>query len=226
MNSMFSTCRALTSIDISNFNMENVTTMSYMFASGSKLETIKFPENMNTSKVTEIREIFHNCQSLTNLDLNNWNTENIVDMTSAFLNCTALTNINVNHWDTRKVTEMQSIFRGCTKLTSIDLSGWETPNVDTFNAIFEGCTELKVVNCKEFSIKEGANVSAMFHECRNITDLNISKMDLSYAGSWRYTFLNVPNNVKITTNKNMKTWIETVYNPNEGTNFTNIETID
>ena len=222
MNSMFANCKGLTTIDISNFDTSNVEQMAYMFMSASKLQSITFPRQMNTSKLTTIIEIFAGCESLLNLDLNNWNTANVTDMSNAFWNCKALTEIKLESWNTEKVTNMRHMFRGCEKLTSIDLSGWKTPNVNSFDSMLSDCTQLKVVDCREFIIKEGANVAAIFHGCTSITNLNISKMDFSKVGTWGYAFYNVPINAKITTNKATKSWLQTVYKEN----FTNIETID
>ena len=50
---MFSNCSSLTSLDLSNFNTNNVETMSDMFS---------------------------NCSSLTSLNLSNFNTNNVKDM--------------------------------------------------------------------------------------------------------------------------------------------------
>ncbi len=125
MNSMFGNCIGLTTIDISNFDTSNVEQMAYMFMSASKLQSITFPRQMNTSKLTTIIEIFAGCESLLNLDLNNWNTENVENMKNAFLNCKALTTIKLESWNTGKVTTMSKMFQGCENLTQIDLSRLE-----------------------------------------------------------------------------------------------------
>ena len=54
---MFLGCSSLTSLDLSNFNTNNVTNMSYMFS---------------------------NCSSLTSLNLSNFNTNNVKYMSSMF----------------------------------------------------------------------------------------------------------------------------------------------
>ena len=53
MSSMFSHCKSLSSLDLSNFNTQNVTDMVYML---------------------------YNCKSLSSLDLSNFNTQNVIDM--------------------------------------------------------------------------------------------------------------------------------------------------
>ena len=53
MGSMFSGCNSLSSLDLSNFNTQNVTDMSYMFCG---------------------------CNSLSSIDLSNFNTQNVINM--------------------------------------------------------------------------------------------------------------------------------------------------
>ena len=69
MNSMFSGCSSLISLDLSNFNTINVTNMKGMF---------------------------NECSSLISLDLSNFNTINVIDMFIMFhgikKNCNIITN--------------------------------------------------------------------------------------------------------------------------------------
>ena len=60
MCDMFSGCSSLTSIDLSNFNTQKVTDMSYMFS---------------------------DCISLTNIDLSNFNTQKVIDISYMFSGC-------------------------------------------------------------------------------------------------------------------------------------------
>ena len=90
MEGMFANCQALTSLDVTNFNTEKVTTMKNMFA---------------------------DCQALTSLDLTNFNTAIVETMLTMFYGCSALTTIYASDkfvitkdiWDA-------VMFYGCTKL--------------------------------------------------------------------------------------------------------------
>ena len=87
---MFSGCSGLTSLDLSNFNTDNVTDMYYMF---------------------------ENCSGLTSLDLSNFNTANVTDMTSMFYGCSGLVTIYASDlFTTESVTSSSSMFSGCTSL--------------------------------------------------------------------------------------------------------------
>ena len=69
---MFGECYRLTSLDISNFNTLNVTSMGGMFSG---------------------------CTSLTSLNLSNFNTSNVIDMGGMFSGCTSLTSLNLSNFD-------------------------------------------------------------------------------------------------------------------------------
>ena len=84
---MFFNCLALTSLDLKNFNTQNVTNMEQMFA---------------------------NCEALISLDLKNFDTQNVTDMRKMFSGCAALTTINSNTaW---QCPESENMFADCTKL--------------------------------------------------------------------------------------------------------------
>ena len=70
MNSMFQECKALTSLDLTNFNTMNVTNMICMFGSCSALTTIYVSEKFVTNQVTNIysREMFYGCEKLNGYD--------------------------------------------------------------------------------------------------------------------------------------------------------------
>jgi surface protein len=74
---MFAYCSSLTSLDLSNFNTENVTWMTSMFI---------------------------HCSSLTSLDLTNYNTANVTRMDLMFYGCSSLTSLDLSHFDMSSVT--------------------------------------------------------------------------------------------------------------------------
>ena len=82
-NWMFSYCSSLTSLDLSNFNTNNVTNMGSMFYNCSSLISLNL-SNFNTNNVTNMGGMFSDCSSLTYLDLSNFNTNNVKEMWAIF----------------------------------------------------------------------------------------------------------------------------------------------
>ena len=104
-NFMLSGCESLSSIDLSNFNTQNVTNMGYMFYNCNSLTSLDL-SNFNTQKVTNMESMFDDCNSLSSLDLSNFNTQNVTNMESMFSGCNLLSSLDFSNFNTQNVTEM------------------------------------------------------------------------------------------------------------------------
>ena len=122
MQKMFSNCKNLSSLDLSNFNTEKVTDMNKMFYKCNKLSSLDL-SNFNTEKVTNMSGMFYYCNNLSSLDLSNFNTEKVTNMSGMFFGCSALTTIYASdNFKTDKVTVGSNMFGGCTNLKGYDSS--------------------------------------------------------------------------------------------------------
>ena len=140
---MFYRCNSLTSLDVSNWNTNNVTDMSYMFNYCRDLTSLNV-SNWDTSNVTNMYYMFGDC-NLTTLDVSNWDTSNVTNMSHMFYNCYDLTSLDVSNWNTSNVTSMDSMFENCNSLTSLDVSNWDTSNVTDMYYMFFNCNKLTTV---------------------------------------------------------------------------------
>lgn len=117
MGFMFYDCYALTSLDVSKFDTQNVKNMSYMF---------------------------YNCIGLTSLDLSKFNTQNVENMSNMFRRCKGLNSLNLSKFDTQSVTNMSYMFWNSSALTTIYVSDkFVTTKVSSGAKMFKGCTSLK-----------------------------------------------------------------------------------
>ena len=143
MTGMFRGCSALTTIDLSGFNVYDVTSMYEMFCDCKSLETLDL-SSFDTRNVTNMNRMFKNCSSLKSLDVRPLNTANVKYMEGMFAGCTSLESLDLRLFDTDKLKYPASMFEGCTSLQTIYcydnwniISGLE----DTSN-MFAGCTSL------------------------------------------------------------------------------------
>ena len=117
MSSMFSTCKNLTTLNLSNFNTINVSDMSFMFASCNSLTTLDL-SSFNTINVTDMSYMFYTCSNLTTLDLSNFNTINVTNMGSMFKYSNSLTTVKVINCDestkNKILTQLQSDLKSYT----------------------------------------------------------------------------------------------------------------
>ncbi len=140
-NSWFSCLRSLTTIEgIENLNTSEVTDMSNMFFGCSRLTSLNL-SNFNTSKVTNMRWMFMECSNLTSLNLSNFNTFKVTNMKGMFQSCSGLKELNVSNFKTSKMIDMSYMFYGCSSLKTIFSTGtWRSYWSEN---MFKGCTQLK-----------------------------------------------------------------------------------
>ena len=94
-------------------------------------------------------------------------TSRVTDMKNMFKGCSSLTKIDVSGFKTSKVTNMNSMFAGCSSLTCLDVSGFDTSGVADMNSMFANCTFLKTIYGGNWS--NISNSSNMFTGCNNLT---------------------------------------------------------
>ena len=169
MNSMFSGCSALTSLDLKNFKTENVTDMSYMFFKCSALTSLDL-KNFKTARVKHMYYMFYGCSALTSLDLKNFNTENVTDMYNMFDGCSDLTSLDLTNFNTTNVTYMYNMFDGCSALTSLDLTNFSTANVECMQEMFKGCSTLQSIYVSDNFVVTGIKYESykknLFTDCK------------------------------------------------------------
>lgn len=115
-----------------DLDTSNVTNMSYMFSDQEKLKTPDV-SNWNTSNVTNMSAMFSSAK-IANPDVSNWNTSNVTNMNSMF-GYAENANPDVSKWDTSNVTDMGDMF-AYTENANPDISKWNTSKVENFCGIF------------------------------------------------------------------------------------------
>ena len=116
-----------TTVDLSSFDTELVTDMSWMFYD-SKITSLDV-SMFNTSNVTNMHAMFASMWSFeTKLDLSNFDTSNVTDMGHMFNQCQA-TELVLTSFNTSKVEDIQYMFNQTDNVTVLDLSSFNTSNV-------------------------------------------------------------------------------------------------
>ena len=121
------------------------TTTNYWFFYLKALTTIEGLQNLNTSAVTNMRDMFSGCSGLKELNVSNFNTSKVWDMHWMFSGCSGLKELNVSNFNTSKVWDMSEMFRGCSGLTSLNVSNFNTSAVTDMRWMFYGCSGLKTI---------------------------------------------------------------------------------
>lgn len=177
MNSMFTKCTSLETLDLSSFNTEKVTDMQTMFEGSTNLRTINLPKGFIGSNVTDLNGMFRGCVSLTELDLSGSNAEKVKNMGSMFYGCVALSNLNLSGFKTGSLTEMRYLFSSCQSLESLDLSGFNTENVTSMASMFSQCSSLRSLDLSSFNTSKVINMNLMFFNCTNLESIDLSSFE-------------------------------------------------
>ena len=154
----------------------------------SNLTQINFNDNFNTSKVTNMQEMFNSCIKLINLDVSKFNTTNVNSMGEIFVNCYSLTNVNLTNFDTRNVTNIWNFFANCYKLETVDLSSFDTANVTNMGAMFYCCKALSNIDISNFNTSKVARMFSVFLGCRSLISLDLSNLNTSNVTNMRDMF--------------------------------------
>lgn len=173
------------------FRDETHTTCSKWFSGCTNLTSIEGIENLNTSNVKYMNEMFGQCSNLETLDLSHFNTEKVGNMSNMFNGCTKLRDLNISSFNTENVTNMYGMFYGCSSLDSLDLSHFNTRYVrnDQMKYMFNGCSSLSYLNVSNFTTdKPGMQLDGLFQGCSSLQTLDLSSFDTRGAGSVNYLF--------------------------------------
>lgn len=137
---------SITQFDVSNWNISNVTDVSYMFSECFNLISIIGIEDFISNSINDISHMFNRCSSLLSLNISNWNTSNVKDLSYFCYNCSSLENINISNWDTSNIISFYNSFNNC-GFTTLDLSGWNFESAKSLQNMLSNCrnlTELKI----------------------------------------------------------------------------------
>ena len=106
---MFQACYELEQLDLSKWNTSSAVNMNSMFYGCYKLKELNVG-SWDVSNVMNFYQTFVNCYALEHLHgLGNWITSSATDMRNTFHGCESLKELDLSGFDTRKVTKMSGI---------------------------------------------------------------------------------------------------------------------
>ena len=187
-------CSKLKIVDFTNAKFPS--NMNSAF-SGKNIEEIIF-DNVDTSLVTDMGQMFSQCTKLKKIDLSDFNTSNVNNMRYMFQNCRSLTSLDLSNFDTKNVTRMESMFSGCSGLISLNLSGFDITKMTQdyqIRGFVSSCSSLKELNLSNWDFSSLSNYSGTLIGTiigvTTIEDLNLS--GVTFPSSLNGAFQNMTN---------------------------------
>lgn len=174
--SVFSGCSSLETITgISNWNFTGSIAINSIFSGCWNLKTVDV-SNWTVNNATNLSNMFNSCYALENIDLHNWQSENSTSFASMFQSCFNLKSIgNIDHWDTSKSTTFASMFTDCWSLVELpDITKWDFSLATTLASMFNGCLSVVEINFPNLNLPNVTTIATMFRYCRNLRKVDIS----------------------------------------------------
>jgi surface protein len=154
--------------------------------------------------------MFGTCTLLTKIEgLESFNTSKVTNMCQLFMGCTALTELDLSRFDVSKVTNIDYIFQFDNALTKLNLSNWhiqpdvrvEAPFMGTMTfTIFTNCYELTNIIMNDSDCDSINKIISVLPTrtsdspgVLNISVDNISQVDTATAESKYWNIINEEN---------------------------------
>ena len=160
-----------------------LTTGHELFSYFDNVEKIVF-ENVNTSRVTDMQNMFYHCAKLDNLDISMFDMSNVTTVQYMFKECSDLKNYNFNNINLSNVQIMLGMFQDCISLIDVDLSNFNTSSVTNMYALFEGCTNLETINLSGMGGNNLTGSLYLFNECPKIKSINMSNFNFGTSSMY------------------------------------------
>ena len=191
LNNMFSNVTGLLQANFSCFDFRFITDMSNMFANCTNIESVIFPNHINTSIVRNLRGLFYGCVSLKSINnLADFNTTLVTNMGYMFYNCISLKSLNLSGFNTSATSNMEYMFKGCKNLEFIDISNFDLKTSNpTMTGFFENCTNIEYINME--NLIEG-NVSYTYNLFSQIPE-RLVYCAANYEGGMFYLLIQLEN---------------------------------
>ena len=173
--------------DTTHLDTSKVTDMHQMFSGMSNLTKLDVT-HFDTSNVKKMNGMFEDMSNLTNLDVTKFDTSKVTNMAAMFSNVSNLTNLDVTKFDTSKVTDMNHMFYGMSKLTNLDVTHFDTSKVLWMGYMFSGMSSLTNLDVTKFDTSNVISMHWMFSEMSNLTNLDVSHFDTSKVTNMAFMF--------------------------------------
>ena len=180
-------CSSLTSVDLRPLNFQNVKTMSHLLYGCSSLNDIHFDWS-NLNSVENLSCIFTDCKSISSLDLSTVNAPNVTNIGGMFSGCSSLKHVDLSGLKTNNVSQISNLFSGCQSLTDLNITHFDTQKAESMIGMFAGCSSLQNIDLSSFNTSKVIYMSAMFSDCSSLKNLDLSNFDTSSVFSMNRMF--------------------------------------
>lgn len=191
---LFEGSRGVTYPGIENWNTSRVTDMTNIFK-----DAVNFNQDIsawNIGKVTQLEGAFYGARAF-NKPIGTWDTKNVITMSMMFKNAMTF-NQDLSSWDTYSVVNMSMMFQGANKFKG-NVSTWNVSSVNNFSSMFDMATEFNG-NLSNWDVRSATNMYFMFARCEAFNS-PLASWNVSNVVTFEGMFLQSP-----VFNKDISAW--------------------
>ncbi|MBR6133606.1 MAG: BspA family leucine-rich repeat surface protein [Bacilli bacterium] len=195
---LFSNDISLENIDaLSDWNLSNVISIEYMFYK-TAISSVEALRNWKFPKANSMTYTFASCSRLTDIDaLSEWDTSNIKYFNYTFAINSFDSLEPLKNWDLSNATEIQGMFNGIVTITNLNgIENWDTSNIKSFRSTFHNCSKLMDASAiNGWDVSSGIDFSYMFNISNDVKttekysalpELDLSNWNMSNANQYKY----------------------------------------
>ena len=178
----------LTSLDLSGFFCDKVTTMQNMFLRCSSLKSIDFGDYFTKGEnVTTTKGMFQNCTNLQTVDIDNFQTsELLTDTSEMFRNCKNIQTIKIGSMNTSHVSDMSYMFGmdndyANTVMTSLEIGNLQAGSeLKSVEGMFKNCRAVTKLDLRGFgNCVNLETINSWFYNCYKMRSIDLSNFETS-----------------------------------------------
>ncbi len=179
----------------------------------TRIDKLEF-NNVNTSMVTDMSNMFYGQNALKNIDITNFDTSNVITMRGFVYNTSSVESVNMEGLDLRKVQDMSAMFQGNFKLKEVNLDGvkvrdivnmgnmfyqsdkiehlnldnWGGDNLEVISWSTFSIDDLKTISMKNFNFGKATSMDTLFQRLENLESVDLSGIKMDNVTSIVSTF--------------------------------------
>ncbi|MFC6177762.1 BspA family leucine-rich repeat surface protein [Companilactobacillus huachuanensis] len=202
---IFANMPNVTTIDVSNLDVQFATTFTSMFVYDPKLISIIGLGNWNLSKANSLINLFSGDSLLSQTDgIEKWNMKNVTDISGMFNSDKNINIEGLENWDTSNIINMNSLFYSTNITDFSPIENWDVSKVIGMNSLFEYNSSVTSIDLSKWKTNSLGSIARMFSGCSGLTDIKgLDTLDVSNVSSMSYTF---NSDQKITSLEDVKDW--------------------
>ena len=180
---LFAHCGNLKTVDLSNLDTTEVTSLKHTFYRCESLNSIAgLGSSGSKIKPQNMHEMCAGCVSLESFDFSGIDGSDLTEANNLFSGCTSLKSIDFKDFSASGMKEFGGVFANCTSLTAIDLSRFNVANASYFYGAFQNCSSLKSLDFSKFDTRRAWVMSNMLEGCSSLESVTLGE-NFTFDGS-------------------------------------------